>query len=77
MNIRHYDKILSIRISQEQLDWLDEMVDRDETHETCISTIIRELIDKQMHQEDVYLEEYRKEQLADRIRTRLVEDECQ
>jgi Arc/MetJ-type ribon-helix-helix transcriptional regulator len=73
----NYDKHINIRISQEQLDWLDEMVDRDETHETCISTIIRDLIDKQIHQEDVYLNEYRKEQLEEQVRTRLVEDECQ
>jgi hypothetical protein len=64
----NYDKHVSIRISQYQLDWLDEVVDRDETHETCISTIIRDLIDEKIKWENGMDEEYK---------ARLVEDECQ
>jgi hypothetical protein len=73
--MRHFDKDLHIRISQDQLDWLDMVSDIGDGCST--SEIIRGLIDKQMHQEDVYLDEYRKEQREDEIRARLVEDECQ
>jgi hypothetical protein len=71
----NYDKTLCIRISEEQLAWLDMVSDLGEGCST--SEIIRGLIDKQIHQEEVYLEEYRKEQLEEQKKTRLVEDECQ
>ncbi len=45
----NYDKHLNIRISQEQLDWLDE---RSDQSKQSTSEIIRNLIDK-----EIYLEE--------------------
>ena len=45
----NYDKHLTIRISQEQLDWLDE---RSDQAKQSTSEIIRTLIDKEIYLED-------------------------
>jgi hypothetical protein len=79
-----YDKHLNIRISQEQLDWLDEMSDQSKQ---STSEIIRTLIDKEIYHEAVLDREYEKleyeymtkdQQIEAQDRgERLVEDECQ